>query len=240
MRTIKRYSDMLMESASLDRRLFLEVNKIVEYPLNLNASYNAIVDLLDQGADPNVGGKEGIKETPLHLLTKPGREKFLELFIERNADVNAKDKFGFTPLMNAVVHQNLNAIRILVESGANVNLPEESGRTPLHNAILHEYPSLKVVDLLLDLGANPNLETDGGTSCLKMALNLFKSRSEESYMGKRIAKLLIERGADPLKAFDGNTKAMIGFFNNDISWMPKNVQERIAKINRSKKLFGRG
>ena len=52
-----------------------------------------------------------------------------------NADVNAKQKNGDTPLHNDVRGFDLRAIEYLIENGADVNAVGENGKTPLHIAI---------------------------------------------------------------------------------------------------------
>lgn len=51
------------------------------------------------------------------------------------ADVNAKDKEGYTPLHWAAALGHVEAIKVLVEAGADVNPKDEYGSTPLHWAV---------------------------------------------------------------------------------------------------------
>jgi ankyrin repeat protein len=49
-------------------------------------------------------------------------------------NLNAKDAFGRTPLLEACVHGDLPIVRVLIAEGANVNIHNKYQNTPLHVA----------------------------------------------------------------------------------------------------------
>ena len=57
--------------------------------------------------------------TPLHLAVKSGHTDLMELLMKSNADVNAKTSDGFTPLVMAVCHQQVDAARKLLALGVS-------------------------------------------------------------------------------------------------------------------------
>ena len=50
------------------------------------------------------------------------------------ADVEARDKYGFSPLHFAACRGSPDAIAALLAAGADTNARDESGKTPLHTA----------------------------------------------------------------------------------------------------------
>ena len=52
-----------------------------------------------------------------------------------------------------------------------------------------------------------------------------------------VAKLLIQRGADPFKAFKDPQK-IIEFFKGDIDWMEEPLKTKLKRMQRGKSAFG--
>ena len=76
------------------------------------------------------------------------------------ADVNAHDVVGWTPLHCAVRENKLLLVQLLLEKGANVNTPAKSGDTPLHFASGSDL--LPLATLLLESGAWAELVNEAG------------------------------------------------------------------------------
>ena len=102
-------------------------------------------------------------------------------------DVNVKNKYGYTPLYEAVSGGNLDIVRLLLDRKADVNAKSKYDTTPLHKAAYASPRHIDIVRLLIDRGADVNAKTDGGYTPLYEAAN---GGSVE------IAKLLIKKGAD--------------------------------------------
>ena len=91
----------------------------------------------------------------LHRVARENRVDIARALIDRGAEVDARNKYGATPLLRTASGNSLDVSRLLIDRGAEVDARSKDGRTPLHDAAL--YNSLDVARLLLDRGAN----TDG-------------------------------------------------------------------------------
>lgn len=100
-------------------------------------------------------------------------------------DLNQLDEYGFTPLIEAAIADNLAIARLLIEYGANVNFPDSLGGTALQWAA--ENNNIELSRLLLENGANPNAYNLAGQPILVMPL------LRQHHFLKR---LLIEAGAN--------------------------------------------
>jgi ankyrin repeat protein len=156
--------------------------------------------LLDGGMDVNGRDRER-SATPLHWAAFSGSTEVGELLIARGADVNAKDRSGFTPLHFAAYQDDRAVAELLIRSGAQVNAGGTAGITPLQkaierlalsNATSHQVsPSdvaatSSVVELLLASGADVN----GGIRSLSPLFLAVASGQ------KALVELLIDKGAN--------------------------------------------
>jgi hypothetical protein len=89
--------------------------------------------------------------TPLHVASGRGHCELVAALVKSNADIEATNRFGDTPLCYAIKF-NSAAVRILIESHANVNHKARNGRTPL--LIASQCGNLPALKALLAAGAN--------------------------------------------------------------------------------------
>ena len=153
-----------------------------------------LAKLLRAGADVSVETGDG---TLLHTLTTWGgadtitaAPRMAVMLMEAGVDVNAIDpESGRTPLMEAVLSDNLPLVRVLLEHGADVSLADkEDGATALHLAA--DRASAECVKLLIEHGADVNARETDGMTPLQWAVH-FKRH--------RIAEILLAHGATPLE-----------------------------------------
>merc|ERR1712070_224767 len=72
-------------------------------------------------------------DTPLHYATycpsSPGSPDVVKCLLTCRASVNAKNKNADSPLMNAALHNNVDAAKVLLEHRADMNQSNSSERT---------------------------------------------------------------------------------------------------------------
>ena len=123
--------------------------------------------------------------SPLADVIQNGNRAIALELIAEDADVNAAQGDGTTPLHWAVYRLDAELVRLLLERGANADVENRYGSSPLAEAVKAGNPEL--VETLLDAGADveaPNL--DGQTTLMLVA----RTGSVE------VATLLLEHGAD--------------------------------------------
>ena len=187
--------------------------------------------LLAGGADPNTARPAG--ETALMMAARAGAASVVRLLIAAGADVDQTTRGGHTALMWAAAERHPRVVTLLAEVGADLGartrvrtrqgrpivrqaivlspleavnpavLPRdgdrdpprpEGGFTPLLHAVLAGDP--EVAGVLLAAGSDVDDAGPDGVTALMLALT--KDRTS-------VARLLIERGADPHPAEAGYT-----------------------------------
>jgi len=153
--------------------------------------YKDIVELLiNNGADVNAKDKDGI--TPYYWAAAEGRKDLVELliakgatpvstihldaragdlakvksFIEEGTDVNARDKLGKTPLLSAVLADNIDVAKFLIAKGADVNAKDHDGKTPLFEAV--NKGNRDIIEILIAKGADVNAKNKDGYTALHL------------------------------------------------------------------------
>jgi len=93
----------------------------------------------------------------------------VQAWLDKGANVNAKDKKGGTALMWAasryLPHPTI--VQALLDKGADVNAKGKDGRTALMVAAMAGHPT--TVQALLDKGANVNAKKNNGDTALALA-----------------------------------------------------------------------
>ncbi|KAK9784357.1 putative NACHT domain-containing protein [Seiridium cardinale] len=124
--------------------------------------------------------------TPLHLAVKNGREAIVKLLLCRDAEVDTQDRFGHTPIFDAVC-KDLTIFRLLLDKDAIVDTSNNEGFTPLLWAARWGYS--RCVEALLDHHATvESRDTGYGRTPLLWA-------AREGY--HTIVQLLYNAKADP-------------------------------------------
>ena len=91
----------------------------------------------------------------------------LQAFLDHGMNVDIKDKYGWTALMNACVCGNQELVRLLLNKNANPNAHNSDGWTPLMSTTY--YGHREIVQLLLDYNADIDLKDGKGLTALDVA-----------------------------------------------------------------------
>ncbi|MCJ1475869.1 Ankyrin-2 [Lambiella insularis] len=137
------------------------------WPGTVTVHESVLDELLDHGADIDVRNRRG--GAPLHdfTLLSDCTASSIEKFFFKDADLNARDIGGWTPMHWAVRHGNIEVIDKLVEYGANMEIQNEVGITPLTYALIrHQFETFAY---LLDLGCDYNVRTKSGSTLLHLS-----------------------------------------------------------------------
>ena len=199
---------------------------------------DAVRLLIEANADVNATSYQ--QETALMWAAAEGHAAVIEALVDAKADTNRKTRLttletrkhadhptgGFTALMYAVRNGHEAAARALVKGGADLNVTNGDGVTALIVAIVND--RFDLAGTLVDLGADAN---DGS---LYFAVDMHDATSDmRARDGSRlradhpnkmtaldlIAKLL-ERGADPNKAFTGQLHSSTLCCSDEINASP--------------------
>lgn len=157
-----------------------------------NMLKNVFRILLEHGADTEIKTCSG---TILHHACVADREKIVDYIINTcpNVDIEARDNYGYTPLIFAVDSCNVEMVKILIEAGANLDASDTSGRTALIHSVEYDF-GCDVVEVLLEAGADTELKNKYGETALMVAT---------MGCGPKIIQKLLDFGAD-VNACDNN------------------------------------
>ena len=97
------------------------------------------------------GAGHAAAQTPLIEAAKKGDTEKVQALLAQGADVNAKDKGGFTALMDAAWEGHTDTVQALLAHGADVNAKDNNGDTALMMA--KEKGHKEIVHILKEAGA---------------------------------------------------------------------------------------
>eukprot|EP00386_Alphamonas_edax_P001801 GDKI01005416.1.p1 GENE.GDKI01005416.1~~GDKI01005416.1.p1 ORF type:complete len:470 (-),score=60.58 GDKI01005416.1:428-1837(-) len=141
--------------------------------------------LIDAKTNVNAQDKSG--NTALHLAVQQFSAGISEVLVKRGANPDILNKEGYTPFLYACQNQDITIAQHLLEHGADVNAQTEEQVSALH--IAAQYDQVEFVRSLIDVhGLQVNAKDMHGNTPLLHAAN---------YGAHRVAKLLLEQGADP-------------------------------------------
>eukprot|EP00490_Sorites_sp_Unknown_P019710 CAMPEP_0114669596 /NCGR_PEP_ID=MMETSP0191-20121206/38298_1 /TAXON_ID=126664 /ORGANISM="Sorites sp." /LENGTH=198 /DNA_ID=CAMNT_0001925561 /DNA_START=56 /DNA_END=652 /DNA_ORIENTATION=+ len=89
--------------------------------------------------------------------------------VEKGADINAQDAFGWTAVRYAVRNRQLDSVKTLLDLGADINQASKTGRTPLMSAAGNGLEEM--CKLLVEQGdADIMAIDDGGKTAFDLAM----------------------------------------------------------------------
>ncbi|KAL1527097.1 hypothetical protein AB1Y20_015780 [Prymnesium parvum] len=125
-----------------------------------------IMLLLSGGCSVNAADYD--LRTCMHLAASSGNLLVVEALIEHKCDLNAKDRWGGTPLADAVREGHGQIARVLRAAGAELSFGEEIEAAAMLCSLALAGDS-KGVKMLLDAGAPVNARNRDGRSCLHVS-----------------------------------------------------------------------
>lgn len=93
-----------------------------------NGSLTIVKELLNNQADPNLGGADGC--TPLWTACYHGQLETVRLLLGLGVEVDKRDSFGATPFWVACQDGRTEIVRLLMDHGADIEAADAKGVTP--------------------------------------------------------------------------------------------------------------
>ncbi len=122
-----------------------------------------VTDMLDKGGPTLINTRDSTTgETALHIATARRDRAWMDYFIAKGANVNARDSKGQTALVIATNFNFVEGAELLVGRGAKLDESNNAGETPLITAV-HNH-NIALMRVLLKAGANPDRADNSGRS----------------------------------------------------------------------------
>lgn len=142
--------------------------------------------LLSQGAQLVSKDRNGkILQLALNEAAQRNRLDIVPILLQRGANVNETDEYGWTPLLTASIYHNFEMCKLLVQHGANVKICDRQGVTPLMYSL--STGIINMVKYFLEQGSDIEAKTYMGDTALLLAVE----RSKVDCV-----KLLLQWGAE--------------------------------------------
>jgi len=100
-----------------------------------------------------------LRRSELHYAVIDNNTQKVRELLEKGADVNQKDRNGFSPLHFAAQNYSFELVKILVEFGSDINAKNIFGNTPIAEAVFNCRNSPgELIIYLKDNGADPTIK----------------------------------------------------------------------------------
>uniref|UniRef100_A0A4W4GJR7 Euchromatic histone-lysine N-methyltransferase 2 n=1 Tax=Electrophorus electricus TaxID=8005 RepID=A0A4W4GJR7_ELEEL len=162
-----------------ERRKKLRFHPRQLYPAAKQGEVQKVLLMLIEGIDPAYQADSQNRRCALHAAAQRGLVEICYLLLQAGAKVDAQDKSQRTPLLEAIINNQVEVARYLIQSGACVYHVED-GSTGLHHAA--KLGNLEIVTLLLNTG--------------QVDINAQVLQSRHFLLHKEVIRALLNRGAD--------------------------------------------
>ena len=114
----------------------------------------------------------------IHTAAQMGQIEAVKQHLAGGADVNAKDKYGGTPLHLSATFGHKEIVELLITKGADVNAKGgESMMTPLLGAVAGGHN--EIIELLIARDADVNAKSSFGMTPLDVAISLLQTKTAD-------------------------------------------------------------
>ena len=187
--------------------------------------------LIKQGADIHQQHSK-YKFTFLHTLSNHSYdEEFFDIALNNNADLEAKDKLGNTPMMSCALFGIPKTMEIFLKKGAKLNVKNKDGITLAMNAIGNKRGyGLDLLEILKEAGENFSMTDNGDNNVLHhMAYKeiSFKTKTLE-YSATKHLKFIMEN-KDLLSRRNNKNETPIEVFEARHPNLYSMIMEKMAK-----------
>jgi len=123
-----------------------ELKKLIKEKVDISGALTHIVDYIVSSA-----AAEGYID--------PDYSPIVDILLENGVDIDRRDEYGSTVLMEASYYGKVELVRVLIERGANINIKDYRNRTILERVFTKIEPThKKIVNLLIDADKSVNIE----------------------------------------------------------------------------------
>ncbi|KAF0690547.1 Aste57867_18063 [Aphanomyces stellatus] len=196
---------VILSSKTQDLKITNKEGKTALFCAMLEKHNDVAVELINQGADPNVrSGKLG-GVSALHLAARLKNSDLASALIKHGADPNLD---GSTALHVACGNGDMEFVQVILSSeNRNLDIVDNAGLTALLHTIQCGHISIAIE--LVAQRADPNIAVKDGSTALHLAVDR---------MNSELTTTLLEHGADPnLRMQNGNTALHISCENGDMN-----------------------
>jgi len=104
----------------------------------------------------------------LTWAVESGRKETVKLLLQYNADINTKGRYGLTALLMAIQQGKQGIVELLLQNNADVNAKSDYDGST-PLIMAARYGRLEIVELLLQKNADVNAKTSDGSTALTLA-----------------------------------------------------------------------
>ncbi|WP_019236530.1 ankyrin repeat domain-containing protein [Wolbachia pipientis] len=158
--------------------------------VNIRDNNIQIVDEITQVAEINPD-----ERTSLHDAAEIGDTEGVNALVKEK-DINARDRYGRTPLHYAASKGHTEILRSLLDAGAKFDEKDNVGMTPLCLAIVNDYQ--EIVETLVEKGANVNVVSKSGKTPLEwlsISRHTWDDLCSSNCSHTEIKEILLKNGA---------------------------------------------
>lgn len=180
------YDELVKELLSQSEELAFISNNLGHYPIHsaiLNGQDECVQRLMSVPNVPKLTDAKG--RNALHYAAKYGNKNMLEICSKYTTLIDSTDKREQTPLILAVIANNIVTVKELINFGAAVNNTDDIHRSALHYAV--ESNNVDIVNLLL---SSKDIDVNIYDNDSKTPLDLLQISTPEN---DKISQFLIKK-----------------------------------------------